>query len=346
LEYLAEYGLFFAKIVTVLAGMGIVIALLASTSKAKTKGGGHIEVVSLNDKLTKMEDTIKEAILPPGERKNAVKERKKKEKLTRKKSSKSAEEDHRKRVFVLNFHGDLRASRVAAMRNEITAILAMVDSNDEVVVNLESSGGMVHGYGLAASQLDRIKQQQIPLTICIDKVAASGGYMMACVADKIIAAPFAIVGSIGVVAQIPNIHKLLKRHDIDVELMTAGKYKRTLTVLGENTDEDRDKFREDLEEIHTLFKEYVSERRSKVDIEQVATGEVWYGSRALNVGLVDDIKTSDEYLSNLAKDNNVFEVHYVERKTLPQKLGLTVEETGDRLILRWLDRLSKPHHES
>lgn len=346
MEYIAEYGLFFAKIVTVLLGLGVVIVLIASTSKTKTRSGGHLEVKSLNDNFKKMENIIKEAVLSPGERKSAIKERKKKDKLANKKSSINAEDEQKKRVFVIKFQGDLRASGVASLREEITAVLAVANSNDEIVINLESSGGMVHGYGLAASQLDRIKKQQVPLTVCIDKVAASGGYMMACVADKILAAPFAIVGSIGVVAQVPNIHKLLKRHDIDVELITAGKYKRTLTVLGENTDEGRAKFREDLEEIHTLFKEHVFERRPNLDIEQVSTGEIWYGSRAMNIGLVDEIKTSDEYLSTLAKDNKVFEVHYVERKTLPQKLGLGVEETGDRLILRWLDRLSKPHHQS
>ena len=229
---------------------------------------------------------------------------------------------------------------------ESSAVLAQSTSGDEIVVNLESSGGMVHSYGLAASQLDRIKKQNIPLTVCVDKVAASGGYMMACVADKILAAPFAIIGSIGVVAQIPNINKLLKRHDVDVELMTAGKYKRTLTVLGENTDEAREKFREDLEDIHSLFKEYVMERREKVDIEQVATGEIWYGSRAQKVGLVDDIQTSDEYLTGLAKDCRVFKVHYVEKKTLPEKLGIAAEESSERFILRWFDRLLKPRHYS
>ncbi|MBV1932497.1 MAG: protease SohB, partial [Porticoccaceae bacterium] len=197
-----------------------------------------------------------------------------------------------------------------------------------------------------ASQLDRIKKMGIPLTVCVDKVAASGGYMMACVADQILAAPFAIIGSIGVVAQIPNIHRLLKRHDIDVELMTAGKYKRTLTVMGENTDEARDKFREDLNDIHLLFKEYVSERRQKIDIEQVATGETWYGTRAQQIGLIDDVKTSDEYLTTLAKDCKVFKIHYVQKKSLPEKLGIAAEQTSDRLISRWISRLLKPHYYS
>jgi len=344
LDFVTDYGLFLAKIITVLLSFGVLIALIAGASRAKPKDKGHIEVTSLSEKLKKNEDTFAESILPPHEKKSAIKERKKRDKLSAKKTTKDIAESQGGRTFVLNFHGDLRASAVAALREEITAILAQVKSDDEVVVKLESSGGMVHSYGLAASQLDRIRKQNISLTICVDKVAASGGYMMACVADKVVAAPFAIIGSIGVVAQIPNINRLLKRHDVDVELITAGKYKRTLTVLGENTEEGRDKFRQDMEDIHDLFKEYVAERRQKLDIEEVATGEIWYGSRAQQIGLVDDIKTSDEYLTALAKDSSVFEVHYIEKKTLPEKFGIAVEETSDRLLVRWINRLSKSHH--
>ena len=344
MDFVTDYGLFLAKIITVLLGFGVLIALIAGASRAKPKDKGHIEVTSLNEKLKKNGDAFAESILPAHEKKSAIKERKKRDKLSAKKSAKDIAGSEGGRTFVLNFHGDLRASAVVALREEITAILAQVKSDDEVVVKLESSGGMVHSYGLAASQLDRIRKQNISLTICVDKVAASGGYMMACVADKVVAAPFAIIGSIGVVAQIPNINRLLKRHDVDVELITAGKYKRTLTVLGENTEEGREKFRQDMEDIHDLFKEYVAERRQKLDIEEVATGEIWYGSRAQQIGLVDDIKTSDEYLTALAKDRSVFEVHYIEKKTLPEKLGIAVEETSDRLLVRWFNRLTKSHH--
>lgn len=350
MEFIAEYGLFLAKIVTVLVALGVVVALIATSSKATSKEKGHFEITSLNEKFQHMEDAINEAILAPLEKKAAVKERKKRNKLAVKKSRKtdplSSDVGPEKRIFVLKFHGDLRASGIEPLREEVTAVLAKATIEDEVVVQLESSGGMVHSYGLAASQLDRIKKAGVSLTVCVDKVAASGGYMMACVADRILAAPFAIIGSIGVVAQIPNVHRLLKRHDIDVEVMTAGKYKRTLTVMGENTDAARDKFREDLNDIHLLFKEYVSERRQKIDIEQVATGETWYGTRAQQVGLIDDVKTSDEYLTTLAKDYKVFKIHYVQKKSLPEKLGIAAEETSDRLLSRWLGRLFKPHHYS
>jgi serine protease SohB len=209
---------------------------------------------------------------------------------------------NKKRIYVINFNGDMRASATENLRQEITAILSIADKDkDEVVVNLESPGGMVHGYGLAASQLARIRQHNLPLTICVDKVAASGGYMMACLANTIIAAPFAIIGSIGVVAQLPNFHRLLDKWDIDYEVLTAGEYKRTLTVFGENTDAGRQKFIADLEDTHTLFKEFVSDYRPSLDIEKVATGEHWYGKQALGLGLVDKLMTSDEYLLTRVK---------------------------------------------
>ena len=284
MEFLADYGLFLAKAITLLVAVGIIIGLAANTSKAIGRDKGHLEVSSLNDKLQRIEDTLSASLLSPHKQKAAKKARKKQEKAAAKEAKTKAagnneQSDGKKNVFVLDFHGDLRASAVASLREEVSAVLLRATKQDEVVVTIETGGGMVHGYGLAASQLDRIRKRDIPLTVCVDKVAASGGYMMACVANKILAAPFAMIGSIGVVAQIPNIHRLLKRHDIDIELMTAGKYKRTLTVLGENTDEARSKFRDDLEEIHTLFKQHVCERRPQVDIDAVATGEVWQGSR-------------------------------------------------------------------
>ena len=226
------------------------------------------------------------------------------------------------KVFVLNFLGDLQASAVEQLRQEVTSVLTVATPSDEIVVRLESPGGVVHAYGLAASQLQRIRAQNIPLTATIDKVAASGGYMMAAVADKILAAPFAVVGSIGVVAQVPNVHRLLKKHDVDVELITAGEHKRTLTMLGENTDEGREKFTEQLEDIHKLFQEHVVAHRDVVDIKEVATGEAWYGQRAIDVKLVDRLITSDSYLAECATDREVYLLRWaVQKKPLERLLG-------------------------
>lgn len=226
----------------------------------------------------------------------------------------------KRRVFVLDFEGDIRASQVASLREEVTAILSLATVSDEVVVRLESPGGMVHSYGLAASQLKRIVDRKIKLIVSVDKVAASGGYMMACIADRIIAAPFALLGSIGVVAQIPNFHKLLKRNDVDVEILTAGEYKRTLTMFGENTEKDREKFQEDIEDVHKLFKDFVTDNRPSVNIEEVATGEAWYGTRALEHKLVDELKTSDELLSEQCQDARVFHIKYTLHKNKMDKI--------------------------
>ncbi|EGT4952934.1 protease SohB, partial [Cronobacter sakazakii] len=209
-------------------------------------------------------------------------------------------------------------------------------------VRLESPGGVVHGYGLAASQLQRLRERQIPLTIAVDKVAASGGYMMACVANNIVAAPFAIIGSIGVVAQIPNFNRLLKRNDIDIELHTAGQYKRTLTLLGENTEEGREKFREDLNETHHLFKEFVHSMRPSLDIDAVATGEHWYGVQAKEKGLVDEISTSDDLIIARMAEREVVSLRYMQRKRLMDRFTGSAAQSLDRLLLRWWQRGQKP----
>jgi serine protease SohB len=277
---------------------------------------------------------MEEALLTPQEAKRRHKSEQKSQKATDKETAAKAkkaakhsaqetlESDSPGRVFVVRFEGDVAATDVDNFRLEISAILTMAGNNDEVVVCLESPGGMVHSYGLAASQMMRVRNQGIPLTAVVDKVAASGGYLMAAVANKIVAAPFAVVGSIGVVAQVPNVHRLLKKNDVDVEVLTAGKYKRTLTLLGENTEEGREKFQQELEDVHALFQEFVVENRPEMDIATVATGEAWYGSRALELNLVDRLATSDEYLMVACEDKDVFQVEWKQNsKPLERLLG-------------------------
>ena len=250
-----------------------------------------------------------------------------------------------RRVFVLNFNGDIAASAVDALRLEISAVLGAANDGDEVVVRVESAGGTVHGYGLGASQLARVRGRGIALTVAVDKVAASGGYLMAAVADRILAAPFAVIGSIGVLAQVPNVHRLLKKHDVDVEVLTAGRFKRTLDVFGENTEEGREKLRQELEDVHALFQEYVAAWRPKVDLEKVATGEAWYGQRALDHALVDELVTSDEYLARACDGADVFEVTWTQpKRPIERLLGQAAEAAGGtlaRALAALLERATK-----
>jgi len=237
------------------------------------------------------------------------------------------------KIFVLDFKGDIQASAVENLREEITLILATAKAGrDRVVVRLESPGGMVHGYGLAAAQLVRLRDAGFHLTICVDKVAASGGYMMACIANEIITAPFAIVGSIGVVAQVPNFNRLLKQHNVDFELYTAGQYKRTVTMFGENTPEGKAKFEEELQQTHVLFKHFVEKYRPQLNVDKVATGEHWYGEDALNLNLVDKLQTSDEYLLALLAQHDVYVINTRKKATLGEKLGLQAAQMADSLI--------------
>lgn len=350
MEFINEYGLFLAKVITIVIAIGFVAGLVAAAGSKNRKRGdkGHVEVVKLNDRFKHMTHALKQAALDDAERKADAKAEKKQEKAEQAEKKKALKaqakgdgkpkDSDKKRVFVLDFNGDIKASATDSLREEITAVLSLARPSDEVVVKLESGGGLVHSYGLASSQLARIRDRHIPLTVCVDKVAASGGYMMACVADRILAAPFAVLGSIGVVAQLPNFHKLLKKNNIDFEMFTAGEYKRTVTMFGENTKKGRDKFVEDLEDTHILFKEFVSEHRPQVEIDKVATGEIWFGRRAQSVKLIDELKTSDEYLVQLAEKADVFEVSFVHKKSLPEKLGMATEGAVDRLLLRWWQR--------
>jgi serine protease SohB len=335
-----QYGLFLAKTATVVIAALIIIASIAAlSSRRRHRDTGAIEVTFLNDRLRDYADILRDAIFD----KTALKAWHKSEKQAQKKEGKEKKAGHAKpRIYVLNFDGDIRASAVESLRREITAILTLVDpARDEIVLCLESPGGMVHGYGLAASQLARIRQKNIPLTICVDKVAASGGYMMACLGNRILAAPFAVVGSIGVVAQMPNFHRLLQKHDIDFEVLTAGEYKRTLTVMGKNTDAGRQKFQEELDDTHELFKGFVHQNRPQLDMTEVATGEHWYGQRALDLKLIDELKTSDEYLTECTENADVFSVRFIPKQRFMERFGMAAEAATDRLMLRWWERLQQ-----
>jgi serine protease SohB len=316
LEFLYEYGLFFAKTITFVIAIAIILMLVvASAVKPKAKKG-EIEIEDISQHLK----SIKDDFLANTLNKKQLKERNKKLKVEAKKAS---NDDEKPRLYVIDFVGSMDANEVDALREEITAIISIANpEQDKVFVRLESGGGVVHGYGLAASQLQRLKTAGIHLSVSIDKVAASGGYMMACVANEIIAAPFAIVGSIGVIAQIPNFNKILKKNDVDFEQITAGEFKRTLTIFGENTDKARDKFKQEIESTHGLFKTFVSEQRPSLNIDSVATGEHWFATQALEKGLVDIIKTSDDVLLEQQNERQIYNVKYKVKKGLSDKLAI------------------------
>ncbi|GGD10294.1 protease SohB [Halopseudomonas salina] len=332
MEWLAEYTMFLAKAFTFVMAAFLIVAMIASLKQRNKREEGTLTVVPLNQQLLRMTEKLEHAVLNKAALKTLLKSRKAKAKA----KEKSTETG--KRVYVLNFDGDIKASALDNLRHEVTALLELATDKDEVVIKLESGGGMVHAYGLAASQLVRIRDAGVPLTVCVDKVAASGGYMMACIGNKVLAAPFAILGSIGVVAQMPNFNRVLKKHDVDYEMLTAGEYKRTLTLFGENTEKGREKFQEDLENIHRLFKSFVGQYRPQLDVAEVATGEIWFGTEALEKSLADEISTSDQYISRMIHEADVFEVHYVHRKRLQDKLSAGMSATVDRLLLTWVSR--------
>ena len=321
-EFFMEYGLFLLKVATVVIAIIVVIGVAAAAGRKAHQEG--LEVESINKKYKSLASGLRKAVLKKDEQKKAAKEEKKRSKAEEKGPS------DRPRSFVINFKGDLKATAVPSLREEVSAVLDVATSDDEVIVCLENHGGVVHEHGLAASQLARIRDRDIPLLVCVDKVAASGGYLMACVASKIYAAPFAILGSIGVLAQIPNFNRMLDSHGVDFEQISAGKYKRTVTMFGKNTDEDRAKLKEELEDVHALFKAAVSKYRPELDLDKLATGEHWYGTRALELGLADDIKTSDELLSERVADRDLYQLTYRIKQPLQKRLMANIDNALEK----------------
>lgn len=316
MDALQSIGVFAAQTFLILFAIIAVILVIAMVA---AKAAGHkneIEVELLHKKYKNFQNILKAHTMNKSERKDLKKQLKQE-----KKDSADKSHTHEKKIFVIDFNGDVKASAVENLREEVTAILTTAKSEDEVVVCIESPGGVVHGYGLAASQLLRIRDKGIPLTVCVDKVAASGGYLMSVTANKILSAPFAIVGSIGVVAQVPNFHRVLKKHDVDVKEYTAGEFKRTVSLLGEITAKGEEKFQQQLEETHVLFKSFVQKFRPQMNLHEVATGEYWYGEQAITKGLVDEIRTSDDYLMTLADKHQIIKVKFEQHESIGDKLS-------------------------
>ena len=331
LEIFLEYGLFLLKVITVLISVIVLISFVAASKKSNTSDG--LEIENLNEKYKGLSDSLNKAVME----KDEWKKKQKSEKAIAKKNKKK--KTRKPKAYILDFIGDIKASAVPSLREEVTAILDIAKRNDQIVLRLDNHGGVVHEHGLAASQLARIREKKIHLTVVVDKVAASGGYLMASVANKIYAAPFAILGSIGVIAQLPNFNRLLDNYGVDFEQITAGQYKRNVTMFGKNTDEDREKLKDQLEEIHELFKSSVNEYRPQLDLERVATGEHWYGSKALELGLIDEIKTSDELLIEMAKKYEIFSVKLKVKKPLKKRLLSNIDSLLEKVDdIRWKKR--------
>lgn len=333
-DVLLELAVFVTKAAVIVVAAACILTVALSFLRGSRPRGRTLTVTRMRDALEGARDIVRASTMKPKELKRAIKARRREQ----------AQQEPERTVYVIDFEGDITASEVQNLRRLISALVGMTGENDEVVVRLESPGGLVPHYGLAASQLQRLRDRGVRLTVCVDKIAASGGYLMACIADRVIAAPFAVIGSIGVVAPVPNLHRLLESHGVDYEEVTAGEFKRTVSLLAEITDEGRAKFREQLEDTHALFKQAVAEHREDIDLGQVATGEYWFGTRALELKLVDAIGTSDDYLLELLPTARLLHLKLEEDRSLRERLGLLAEGTVDRLVRSWLTLLLKARY--
>ncbi len=331
MHYFLDYLFFFLKGLSIVALLLLGFAgILALATKNKQKD--KIKITSLHEKYHELQLKLAKQVSTKKTFKKILKKIEKSEK----------EKDRQPRCFVIPFNGDIRASTVEQLSQAITMVLSLATPKDEIVLNLESPGGAVNGYGLCAAQLARIRTQGIPLTVIVDKVAASGGYLMASVGNKILAAPFALIGSIGVIAQLPNFHRFLKHHHVDFEQVTAGEFKRTLTVFGENTDKGREKMQEDLEDIHRYFKDYVQQYRPQLDLAKVATGEYWLGLHALDLDLIDGISTSEDYLLSLKDSHALFEIRHQKPRAILDKILNGAENTLQNALMKLSQKSTEP----
>lgn len=325
MAFFSEYALFFIKTLTiVIAIIAVLITLVALKAKAKADQQGSLHIRKLNEKYDEMAEMVNDLIQTKAQKK-----------ASKKAAKQNAKKDQtKKRIFVVDFDGDMKASAVDDLRETITAILLTATKDDHVLLRLESGGGMVNAYGLASAQLQRLRDAHIHLTASIDKVAASGGYMMACVANNIIAAPFSIIGSIGVIAQLPNFHKLLQKNNIDFEQITAGEYKRTLTVFGKNTSEGREKLQEEINDVHDLFKSFVKEHRDNVVIDEVATGEHWFAAQCIEKNLIDKLQTSDDYLLSHKDEFDIYELEFKIKQSMAKRFNLFAQNAIHQLFAK------------
>ncbi|WP_445402302.1 protease SohB [Zobellella sp. An-6] len=337
MEFVYEYGLFVAKSLTWVLAIALLVALVAGLAARQKQAGEQLEVEDLGAGLRRQRQRLQLATAGSDAERKQLKQAFRQQAKADKKAG-----DERPRLYVLDFKGSMDAREVEGLSREITALLQLARPGDETLLRLESGGGLVHGYGLGAAELARLKARGIGLTVAVDKVAASGGYMMACVAERVIAAPFAIVGSIGVVAQLPNFNKYLKKKNIDIELHTAGEYKRTLTLFGENDEHGRAKFREELEVIHRRFKEFIAQNRPTLDVERVATGEHWLARDGHELGLVDELLTSSDFLLARSEDRRIIRLHYKPRPSLKDKLGKAAEAGVSRALMKLYEAGQRP----
>lgn len=325
----------FIIFVTIAASTAAVVMLIRRARGAGSTRSGWLEVKHLNERFDNLRDGLKAGMM----RSRAAFKQLRKEQKAQAKALEAQPSEAKRTVYVVDFDGDLLASATTSLREEVSAIVGVAKAEDEVVVRLESGGGAVPHYGLAAAQLERLKARGLTVTVCIDRVAASGGYLMACVADRIVAAPFSVIGSIGVVAQVPNVHRFLKKHDVDVEEMTAGEFKRTVSLFGEVTPKGKAKLQEQLEETHGLFKAFVKQHRAALDLDVVATGEYWLGRRAKELKLVDELATSDDYLMGQTKDAQVYRVQFHPANAWRERFLGGAAELSERVLVRLWSRL-------
>lgn len=244
---------------------------------------------------------------------------------------------------VLRFEGDTMATGRQDFARMVDEVLHNKERIQRVIVVVNSPGGGVSVYGQMFAGMERMRNAGVDVTACVDTYAASGGYLMSVPAQRIIAAPFAMVGSIGVVSEFMNFNKLLRRLGVEPMTITAGELKRTVTPLSEVTEENKAAYKAQLEAIHRQFIAVVKKYR-EVDADRVCTGNHWTAAESveLKLNLVDGLATSQEYLFEANQTEDLVTISKLQNPYEKSVLGLArrfIHLVADEVSERFSGRL-------
>ena len=203
-----------------------------------------------------------------------------------------------------------------------------------VALVINSPGGSPVQSSLIGSRIRRLAaEHDVPVYAFVEDVAASGGYWLACAADKIYLDESSIVGSIGVISASFGAHEFLNRQGFERRVYTAGKSKSMLDPFRPENPEDVERLKGSLEQIHEVFKTHVTSRRGGrlASDQDLFTGEIWLGQKAIDVGLADHIGHLVPTMKDMFGDKVKFRV-FGQRRSIAQRFGLSLAQDAIALI--------------
>jgi len=210
-----------------------------------------------------------------------------------------------------------------------------------IVLRIESPGGVVAPCQEILVEIEKVKQTK-PVVVSMGNMAASGGYYISAKADKIVALPGTLTGSIGVISQIPNVKGLYDKLGIEMQTFKGGKYKDMYSGLRELTPEEKEIMQQMVDNYYEQFVETVAEGRglSKEQVRSLATGQLYTGTEAKELGLVDELGGLDTAIDLAAELAGVttprIEYYTPPKSLLESLLGINLDSLVYAIQMRLL----------